>query len=143
MDGEYTGNFPTGDGQVGGDFRFQFVVDTPPVVQQVAASRVQRHHTTVSIQISEPVDVSQGAIASYFDVWRAGKDGVFGTRDDRKVHFRAKYIADMNGPSLSSLRFRRLHDAVQVTIHSLKDLTGNPIIGGVDSQSGLVTVIQP
>ncbi len=127
LDGEYTGVFPSGDGQEGGNFVCTFALDTTgPTV--VAADMVDFTH--VDVVFSEQVKQAGAETIGNYTI--TGSPAVLSAEldaDGCTVHLETEYQADSTTYTL--------------TVRNVEDMVGNPVVPGVGDTGQWTTPAQP
>ena len=134
LDGEYSGAFPSGDGEEGGDLLVEFSIDELPKVAAVSpAHEAVLLAAPADVTVSFNEDVDAESIGGHFvQLVSSGLDGAFGTSDDLPVT--PLSVAEQNGDqAVMDLTGVTLPDGpYRVWLREISDETGLHLEGDGD-----------
>jgi uncharacterized repeat protein (TIGR01451 family) len=114
------------------------VGETPPTVTSVARFGFHMQPTTLVVTFSTNLDAATATNASNFTLLSPGRDGRFGTHDDRVIRLReVRYDPDSLAVLLSPARRLPLRKTFRLIVRDgVTDSTGNRLDGDADGNAG-------
>jgi uncharacterized membrane protein len=115
-----------------------------PIVTAVRRFGFHLQPTRLVVTFSEDVEAAGATDLANYLLVRRGRDGRFGTRDDRVIRLRgASYNPTTRAVTLRPSRRLRLRDTFLLTVRGLADRSGNRLDGDGDGRPGgdFVTVV--